>query len=1057
MTRANKGQRVFVPSWIRLLLVASSLFGCDARQNATSDVLPSRYDPECSTPNDGCPCTTPGEQVSCGESTDTHEDKVLCGMGQRTCQDNGKFGACEIQNHRFVESATRRRHVLALGSSEACGTLNPCDPYCTYVDDDSTDLGAELPTGLCETKGGLALCTRCDDYASPHRSSDYAALPTTWKSLPTECQESPTADGEGCPYDYECVTDECVPRSAPCFDAAPAGCTLTKKLDLTVGPPCLSGTSYHIPVCNRGADRADAGTLRLGLYSASNRGDDCVSPEYALPDEGTITFDLGTDIGTYIDPGTCLDITPANSTSSGADFADIRGILVNYLGSGDISECNYCNNWNVLVPTTACSGCTGLSCSQVCAATTLSGTIYDPAGQNPLPGVAVYVPSDAVSAFVDDQVACDTCTSLYSGSPIASTVTNADGTFTLGNVPSGTSFPLVIQTGRWRRQVTVSAIEPCASATLPVGESSQLPSKAAEGDIPRMAILMGDADPLQCLFRRIGIEDSEFSASTGTGRVHLYNANGMQYTGARPAYTGTNPLLEDTAQMDKYAAIFAPCDYSHGQYTSDYVDRSGPTYNGLPDPSTTATERANMLAYVNKGGRLFTTHWLSMDFVHMNYNPPPTPSASVCPTKSPPYKCTVPSSNQAILSPYDPSSFSAFRSELSAIGKRWTYTNIDDFNPTVPAVHLFGRPIEAQGNNSDPLPPSFSPINTAFKYTIDTSTELGTLFRDWSNVVDASPDGSGTVRFDSWASLVHDVRPPAVRLAYGDSTDESRFHVYSGTEPSTAQSPCVYSGSDTSVHCTKGTSKTWAGPHVALFAFDTPWGSAAESQCGRVVVSQNHVTSHQCYMPSSKNRAPTACGAASDVTKECATKVPPYTVDTGTNPAPDCGAITLPANWSRGCGPTMTMTAQEKAFEFMVFATTQCMGSTVTTPPVVTLMPQTFVRDYQANCGVGEQVRWQYLYWQSAIMAGTSIDFAAQTAETEEGLDSAPLVDIGTSTESTTTWTTDTKTIDTHFRSALPPQGSREWLRVSMTLNPDGASTPVLTSWRLVYDCEPAE
>jgi len=40
-----------------------------------------------------------------------------------------------------------------------------------------------------------------------------------------------------------------------------------------------------------------------------------------------------------------------------------------------------------------------------------------------------------------------------SGSPLVTATTAVDGTFTLDNAPSGTAIPLVIQLGRWRREM----------------------------------------------------------------------------------------------------------------------------------------------------------------------------------------------------------------------------------------------------------------------------------------------------------------------------------------------------------------------------------------------------------------------------------------------------------------------------------------------------------------------------------------------------------------------------------------------------------------------------
>jgi hypothetical protein len=298
-------------------------------------------------------------------------------------------------------------------------------------------------------------------------------LPASWKKLPTSCTDATDA----CGYDQDCTAaGVCSDWTFPCYDPTPPGCSLTKKIDLELGPPCAAaGSTYHFQVCNRGSDRADSGTIKIGVYNSSTKLNTTVTgASPGAPTSGIVTFTLGTAVGKYIDPGKCLDINPSNSTPNPNPLAGLTGtraIAVNYDAS--LAECNYNNNWHVFDSSLACIGCTNLECNQTCPAANLTGTIYDPAGVNPLPNVVLYVPNTAVTAL-SDGVQCDTCASLYSGTPIASAITAANGTFTLSNVPVGVNFPLVIQTGRWRRQVTVNAISgSCGSGTptavLPAG------------------------------------------------------------------------------------------------------------------------------------------------------------------------------------------------------------------------------------------------------------------------------------------------------------------------------------------------------------------------------------------------------------------------------------------------------------------------------------------------------------------------------------------------------------------------------------------------------------
>ena len=73
-------------------------------------------------------------------------------------------------------------------------------------------------------------------------------------------------------------------------------------------------------------------------------------------------------------------------------------------------------------------------------------------GVDPLPNVLVYIPNAAVRRSPPAS-ACETrATDGVRGSPLVSAATDTHGNFTLQNVPVGTNIPLVIQTGRWRRQ-----------------------------------------------------------------------------------------------------------------------------------------------------------------------------------------------------------------------------------------------------------------------------------------------------------------------------------------------------------------------------------------------------------------------------------------------------------------------------------------------------------------------------------------------------------------------------------------------------------------------------
>ncbi len=223
--------------------------------------------------------------------------------------------------------------------------------------------------------------------------------------------------------------------------------------------------------------------------------------------------------------------------------------------------------------------------------TTLSGTVLAPTnpalgyGQpDPIYNALVYVPSSPVMPFPTG-VSCDQCSAEASGNPVVSAVTGPDGTFVLQNPPCGPDIPLVIQVGRWRRQIVIPNVACCSNTNL-TAEQTRLPRNHTEGDIPLIAVVTGSADPIECVLPKIGIDSSEYTLPSGTGRVRLYVSNGAYISLLNP---NASTLWSSPTELAKYDAIIADCE-------------------GSPIDKSTAWKK-NVIDYTSAGGRLFASHY----------------------------------------------------------------------------------------------------------------------------------------------------------------------------------------------------------------------------------------------------------------------------------------------------------------------------------------------------------------------------------------------------------------------------------------------------------------
>jgi hypothetical protein len=243
------------------------------------------------------------------------------------------------------------------------------------------------------------------------------------------------------------------------------------------------------------------------------------------------------------------------------------------------------------LPADTAGPCMGLKCQQrPCSAgktTTVTGSVYDPAGKVPLYNVIVYVPNAPLDPLPKG-VSCDKCGAITSGSPIVTALTDSKGQFVLKNVPVGKDIPLVMQVGKWRRKVLLPEVKECVDNPITDKNLTRLPKNRKEGDLPQMALVTGGCDELECLFRKIGIDDSEYTSGTGTGAMHLYKGQGG---GTISGITNAQPFWTDLNKLKEYDLTILSCE------CSEY-------------PTNKGTDALNaMFAYANAGGRIFASHF----------------------------------------------------------------------------------------------------------------------------------------------------------------------------------------------------------------------------------------------------------------------------------------------------------------------------------------------------------------------------------------------------------------------------------------------------------------
>ena len=250
------------------------------------------------------------------------------------------------------------------------------------------------------------------------------------------------------------------------------------------------------------------------------------------------------------------------------------------------------------------TACVGLQCQQkTCGGggdTTVTGTVFAPSGKLPLYNAIVYVPNTTPDPITHGAT-CDKCGAV-TGNPVVTALSNPDGTFTLKNVPVGNNIPLVIQIGKWRRQVTIPSVAECTETKLTDPELTRLPRKQSEGDMPKIALTTGGCDKLGCMLPKIGIDASEMGTSADASKaVHVYNGNSLGGAGVigPGAANSARALWNDASKLKAYDLVILSCECEEAR------EGSG-SFNASKGPAAFQA----MTDYLSAGGRIFTTDFM---------------------------------------------------------------------------------------------------------------------------------------------------------------------------------------------------------------------------------------------------------------------------------------------------------------------------------------------------------------------------------------------------------------------------------------------------------------
>ena len=560
---------------------------------------------------------------------------------------------CDVCNNYSTFSASAAGQTYAECTSGSCATVGTVIPpnICNEPATGATVLLNDVTSPNSNTflnghtLGNTSLAcvgggTTTDDCPFDYKCSAVSAgtcAPYTQGTTNSACSSTPDFTlGLGC---WDSTVTPLLPLIAGlnlevCNRGGVTAATNTLQIDLTTTAPPASpgGVSTGCPTGVGGTwpDLAPLATSANGAYCKIALGTAPIAPGECLafnpfnPPSGITCFAANSTT-----PLTTATFSGLNSGSQIAAVVNPSASSAFLPAATPLAECDTCNNYATIsanstlmanaayAPATCTASLCGLaggSGGSACV-TSITGKVMDPGGNVGLPNVEVYVPTGTVLTFADppqgigtaETPYCDTCAGLSSPGYTSGTLTGIDGSFTLQYTGTAMSnVPIIAQLGRWRRQAVLSTVTQCSTTANAItagsldmpncrtGSSNCGATTKKYGDIPRMALVMGDREALECWLLKIGIDSSEITPWTGAAnptRVHLYRTsgeNGSSTPLSGAALWDNVPPAATTGTLLNYSSVMLPCD-------------SG-------DVTPTTAEQNALVSYANGGGRVFMDH-----------------------------------------------------------------------------------------------------------------------------------------------------------------------------------------------------------------------------------------------------------------------------------------------------------------------------------------------------------------------------------------------------------------------------------------------------------------